>query len=232
MQTQSRPRHIAAVGFDFDHTLGIDNKLERVAFLRLLDEGCSRGGRCIDTLAGEIERIDALLERQRAGEFTIEHAVETFVSARGMPHAARWIERYKTMCLEMVRELVIPQPDARSTLASLRERNIPCAILTNGWSPLQQQKAQCVGFDGPVLVSADLGVQKPEPAAFEALARVMDVAVAELAYVGDTPASDVAGSLRCGLIGIWFDAEGVSYQTDLPRPSAVIHSLAELLALV
>jgi HAD superfamily hydrolase (TIGR01549 family) len=232
MQTQNLPRHIAAVGFDFDHTLGIDNKLERVAFLRLLDEGCDRGGRCIDTLSGEIERIDALLARQRAGEFTIEHAVDIFVSQRGMPHADRWIETYKAMCLDMVAAFVIPQPDARRTLATLRERNIPCAILTNGWSPLQQLKARRVGFEGPVLVSADLGVQKPDAAAFEALAHAMDVPLEELAYVGDTPASDVAGSMRCGLIGIWFDAEGASYETGLPRPSAVIHSLTELLALV
>ena len=35
-----------------------------------------------------------------------------------------------------------------------------------------------------------------------------------------------------GMSGIWFDAEDVSYAPELPEPSAVIHRLAELLALL
>lgn len=223
---------IAAVGFDFDHTLGIDNKLERVAFLRLLDAGCEKGGRCIGTLAQEIAEIDVLLADQRAGRFTIEDAVEQFMREHGAPAPSSWIERYKRMCLEMTADFVIPQPDARSVLQELRRREIPCGILTNGWSPLQQRKAARTEFSGPVLVSADLGVQKPAPEAFEALARALGTPRDSVAYVGDTPASDVAGSIRAGLIGVWLDAEDVEYPSSLPPPVHVIHSLTELLMLV
>jgi hypothetical protein len=31
---------------------------------------------------------------------------------------------------------------------------------------------------------------------------------------------------------VWFDAEGLGYPPDLPRPTAVIHTLAELPGLV
>lgn len=226
------PRRIRAVGFDFDHTLGIDNKLERVAFLRLLDAACERGGHCIGTLAEEIDRIDALLEKQRAAAFTIEEAVLRFMRERGIADAQPFVSEYKRMAVEMVRTFVIPQPGVREMLAELRRRNIPVAILTNGWSPLQQQKAERVEFDGPVLVSADLGIQKPQPQTFAALAKALGTSPEEIAFVGDTPGSDVAGAVRAGMQGIWFDAEGHDYPADLPQPNAVIHSLAELPTLV
>lgn len=226
------PRRIRAVGFDFDHTLGIDNKLERVAFLRLLDDACRQGGRCIGTLAEEIERIDDLLAKQRAAEFTIEEAVLRFVRERGVSDAQPFVAQYKRMAVDMVRSFVIPQPGVEEMLDTLRRRGVPVAILTNGWSPLQQRKADRVGFRGPVIASADLGIQKPLPQAFAALAEALAVPAEEIAFVGDTPASDVAGAIHAGMLGVWFDAEGVAYPAELPPPDAVIHSLAELPGLV
>ena len=70
--------HFSALGFDIDHTLGIDNKLERVAFLRLLDAMCNDGAKSLGTLAQESARIDELLERQRSGVCSIDQAVERF----------------------------------------------------------------------------------------------------------------------------------------------------------
>jgi HAD superfamily hydrolase (TIGR01509 family) len=220
------------VGFDFDHTLGIDNKLERVAFLRLLDSACEEGGHCIGTIADEIERIDDLLAKQRSGAFTIEEAVRRFVQERGVPDPEPFVDSYKRMAVQMVEAFVIPEPGVREMLAALRRRNIVCAILTNGWSPLQQHKAARVQFDGPVVVSADIGLQKPQPEAFQALAQALGEAPQRIAYVGDSPPSDVAGAIHAGMQGIWFDAEGLAYPPDLPKPSAVIHSLTELAALL
>lgn len=220
------------MGFDFDHTLGIDNKLERVAFLRMLDSACEQGGRCIGSLADETARIDALLAEQRAGKFTIEDAVERFVRERGVRDTAGWADEYKRICMEMVHAFVIPEPGVKEMLWTLRERGLRSAILTNGWSPLQQRKAERVGFEGPVVVSADLGVQKPELPAFEALARALEAPLEEIAFVGDTPKSDIAGALAAGMHAVWFDAEGVAYPAELPPPSAVIHSLTELPSLV
>jgi HAD superfamily hydrolase (TIGR01549 family) len=173
-----------------------------------------------------------LLVKQRSGDFTIEEAVVRFMQERGLNDAQPFVAEYKRMAVAMVRDFVIPQPGVREMLRELRRRKIPVAILTNGWSPLQQKKAERVEFDGPVVVSADLGVQKPEPHAFAALAQALGAPPEEIAFVGDTPASDVAGSIRAGMFGIWFDAEGLTYPVELPAPSAVIHTLAELPAFV
>ncbi len=219
---------IEAFGFDFDHTLGIDNKLERVAFLRLLDELCASGGHALGTLAEESARIDRLLQEQRCGRFSIETAVERFVVERGIREARDYVDRYKRIALESVNAFVVADPGTAQLLDTLRDRGVPSAILTNGWSPLQERKAARIAFTGPVVVSAVLGVQKPQAAAFEALADVLGVPKERIAYVGDNPKDDVGAAIAAGMAGIWFDAEGLPYPRDTVPPSAVIHGLAEL----
>ncbi|GAC1498493.1 MAG: hypothetical protein NVS1B14_01530 [Vulcanimicrobiaceae bacterium] len=232
-----RPRHPRSgakvarlgVGFDFDHTLGIDNKLERVAFLRLLEQLLAQGGRS-GPLSTEIAGIDALLERQRAGAFSIDVAVSRFVGEHLDGAAARnYVEAYKRFALDSVDEFVVPMPGVHQTLRRLQERGFALAILTNGWSPLQERKAARVRFPGAVLVSETIGVQKPQPQAFGALLRALQVEPQDAWFVGDNPQTDVAGSLGAGLRGVWFDAEGVDYPGELARPSAVVHALEELL---
>jgi putative hydrolase of the HAD superfamily len=221
------------IGFDFDHTLGIDNKLERVAFLRLLELLISAGGKAIGTLEDETRHIDVLLEQQRSGAFGIDEAVERFCGPR-LPHTDLhpYVHTYKKFALESVDYFVVPLPGVRALLQMLRRSGVRTAILTNGWSPLQEHKAARVGFEGPVVVSERIGVQKPDPKAFKALVDALGVPLENAWFVGDNPQTDVAGSIAAGLRGIWLDAESVSYPSDLPAASQVIHSLDELMDLL
>jgi len=221
-----------ALGFDIDHTLCIDNKLERVAFLRLLELIVDAGGRVLGTLDDEIKAIDELLVLQRGGAFSIDEAVRRFVSERGLEPKDDYVNRYRDMAVTMVDEFVVPLPGAKKTLAQLRDRGVPIAVLSNGWNPLQQRKADRIGFPGPVLVSADLGVQKPDPRAFEALVQALGTRPRDVWYVGDDPRNDVAGARNAGLRAVWLDAEGMPYPADLERPPVVISSLEELLSLL
>ena len=195
-----------------------------MAFLRLLEAKIP--------LIDEIDRIDMLLANQRAGAFSIEEAVIRFVADRGGSDPQPYVARYKTMCVEMVQQFVVPEPGVRELLEALRSRSVPYAILSNGWSPLQQAKAARIGFDGPVLVSSDIGCQKPSPEAFAALQRALGAGAHEIAYVGDTPASDVEGARRAGLCAVWFDAERRAYPQELENPPVVVHTLSEVAGLV
>ena len=221
-----------AVAFDIDHTLLIDNKLERVAFLHLLEHVIDDGGRALGSLAAETANIDALLALQRSGAFSIEAAVQRFVMERGVTNADSYPALYRSLVLGMVDHFVTPAPDARATLGALQSRGYAVAILSNGWSPLQQRKADCLGFKGPVLASADLGFQKPDPRAFAALTARLGVDAPDVWYVGDDPRVDVAGAAGAGLHAVWIDAEGVKFPPELPPPPTVIGALAELLALL
>ena len=219
-----------AVAFDVDHTLAIDNKLERVAFLRLLARVVDEGGAPLGTLADETVHVDALLARQRAGACSIDEAVRAFVSERGAPADETYVRLYRAMALEMVEQFVVPLPYAPQTIEALRERGCLTGGLTNGGNPLQERKARRAGFPGPVLASADLGVQKPDGRAFEALAAVLGVPAESVWYVGDDPRIDVAGSRAAGMHAVWLAAEGTPYPAGLDPPEYVAGSLPEILA--
>lgn len=217
------------MGFDFDHTLGIDNKLERVAFLRLLEFLPQQKF----TLPQEIQRIDELLAAQRSGSFGIDEAIRHFAQAHGMhDDPVSLIERFKRFALEGVEQFVVPLPGVRELFEALQAARIPLAILSNGWSPLQDFKAAHIGFPGLVLVSDQIGAQKPSAQAFASLIEALGVPASQTWYVGDNPAVDVAGSIAAGLKGVWLDAESQDYPADLPPPSATIADLRELVEIL
>lgn len=227
------PRGVSrvGVGFDIDHTLAIDNKLERVAFLHLLEHVVEAGGHPLGTLAEESANVDELLAYQRGGGCTIEAAVDRFVRERGGRPSQAFVEGFKRMALSMAETFVVPDPDAKSVLNELGGAGVVLGVLSNGWNPLQDLKARRAGFGGTVIASADLGVQKPDPAAFAALAEQLGLPPARCFYVGDDPKADVAGALAAGFRAVWLDNEGKTYPPELPPPTHVIHSLRELPAL-
>jgi HAD superfamily hydrolase (TIGR01549 family) len=220
------------VGFDIDHTLAIDNKLERVAFLHILDRIVAEGGHTLGTLQEEIERIDALLAEQRGGACSIDEAVHRFTLEHGGVAKDDYAAGFRRLATSMAETFVIPDPDAKATIDALAARGVRVGILSNGWSPLQTVKARRAGFGGKVVASADLGVQKPHPQAFAALCHELRLPPERCFYVGDDPKNDVAGSLAAGLKAVWIDNERKTYPPDLPKPTHVIHRLSDLLGLV
>ncbi len=223
---------VRGIGFDLDHTLAIDNRLERVAFLRLLERILAEGGRYEGTLTDETDGIDELLTRQRRGEFSIDDAVRRFVAAHGVPPANSHVEWFRRTALAMVDDLVVPLPGVEQTLEALRRRGIAMAVLTNGWNPMQQRKAERAGFHETVLVSSEIGVQKPAARAFEVLLDALKTLPDETWYVGDDPRGDVAGAAATGLCTVWIDWERKTYPADVPAPGYTIARFEQLLALL
>ncbi len=221
-----------AIGFDFDHTLGIDNALEREALSAYAAElGCP-----VDRTDGAwLDRLEALLRAFRAGEMTMEAMIAQFARALGVADARVSAARWGAICFELVPSHVHAIDGAREMLAVLRARGVPAAILTNGWTPLQQKKiAHALGDDGlalTILVSDAIGAVKPSRAAFDALVAHLATPRERVWYVGDNTEADVGGALAAGLRAVWFDAEGESYPQNLPAPTLRITSLRELEAL-
>ncbi len=221
-----------AVGFDIDHTLAIDNKLERVALLHLLDRIVAEGGHALGTLQQETDAIDELLAHQRAGGSSIDEAVHRFAKERGGRSPEAYAEGFRRLCLHMAETFIIADPEAKRTIDRLHALGVPVGVLSNGWNPLQTAKARRAGFMGTVLASADIGARKPEPEAFAALCRALGVAPAACYYVGDDPAADIMGAMRAGLQAVWLDNEGRRYPPDLPPPHHTIRSLRDVLDLL
>ncbi len=220
---------VSAIGFDLDHTLAIDNSLERVAFLRLLEVILAEGGDSLGTLGDELDWTNTLLKQQRHGEFSIDEAVRRFVQAHGITANDGHVRRFRETALGLIDDLVVPLPGVSKTLETLQRRGVAMAVLTNGWSPMQLRKARRAGFTGPVLVSSDIGVQKPALAAFEVLLRTMGASPQSSCYVGDDPEGDVAGAHAAGMQAVWIDWERKTYPSNLAPADRIIHQFPELL---
>lgn len=218
-----------AVGFDFDHTLALDHALEREAFYRLAAEL----GRPLppDDVAHRAQ-IDTLLADFRAGTLSQQSIVNRFVASL---HELHEIDRddtelYREICYTLVGSHMEPLPGACELLAHLEAAGIRTAILTNGWSPLQHKKIEAsIGFAGPILVSDEIGVLKPNARAFAHLVEVLGASEGdEVWYVGDNPASDVGGALAAGLRAVWVDHDEYQYPPNLPAPTVRVRELSEL----
>jgi HAD superfamily hydrolase (TIGR01509 family) len=221
-----------AVGFDIDHTLCIDNHLERVAILHLLDRIVGEGGHVLGSPGEETAAVDALLAEQRDGRCTIDDAVRSFVTQRGAGDPETYVEAFRRMALSMVETFVVPDPYAKHVLHELSHAGIPTAVLSNGWNPLQHAKARRAGFTGTVLASAQIGAQKPRREAFEALVEALGVPPERAFYVGDDPKGDVVGAMSAGMQAVWLDAEHRDYPSDLPSPSHIVRALRDVPGLI
>jgi FMN phosphatase YigB (HAD superfamily) len=226
-----------AVGFDFDHTLGIDQSLERRAFGVLAAEL----GTPIDIEAdNEQTIIERLLIPFRRATLPMTTMVEKFVTTlppRAQSHGFspdELADRYRAACYRLIDDLVLPLPGAHACIEELVAGGVAVGILTNGWSPLQERKiARALGrFPGPILVSETIGAYKPSADAFAQLERALGCTASELWYVGDNPLVDIVGATEYGVRSVWFDWEGTTYPPELTPPVARIEALAELAAVI
>ncbi len=218
-----------AIGFDFDHTLGVDNALERRALVAYAAEL----GRPLDPRDGaRRDRLEEILGAFREGAISMDAMMAQFADEIGVAAARADAARWRDLCFALVPQLVRPVDGARETLRALRACGVPAAILTNGWTPLQQKKiAHALGDDAlalTILVSDALGAIKPSRAAFDALVDALAVPRERVWYVGDNVRADVAGALDAGLRAVWIDPGGAGYPQDVPAPTLRIASLREL----
>ncbi|MFC4100063.1 HAD family hydrolase [Paenibacillus xanthanilyticus] len=125
-----------------------------------------------------------------------------------------------------------PFPNAGSMLAALRARSLRIGLISNGYGEFQLANFRALGiahqFD-EVMISEWEGLRKPDAAIFHRMLDKLGVKPQEAIYVGDHPASDVAGSRAAGLKGVW------KYDPLLEAPEehdGVLMDLAELVDLI
>lgn len=217
-----------AVGFDFDHTLGLDHRLEKTVIAELLAE--LGEDRSLHMRADDGSGVERLLHEFRSGASAMNAAVARYFAthASGRATYGDVVDAFRTRCVARAREFVEPIEGACDVLAELDELHVPYAILTNGWSPLQEAKAAAVGFHASVFVSEVLGFRKPSAHAFGVLAEHFNRPPGEIWFVGDDPRADCGGALAFGMQAVWFDWEGKTYPGGVPQPTHVIHRLHDL----
>ena len=117
--------------------------------------------------------------------------------------------------------------DAIPALRALRDR-ARLALLTNNPSGAEVLNRHGLHTDVfHYVVIADPSARKPDPRAFQPLLDQLDLAVGEIAYIGDSISADVEGALGVGMRSVWIDR----WNDPLPLPPNVVRitSLLELI---
>jgi putative hydrolase of the HAD superfamily len=100
-------------------------------------------------------------------------------------------------------------PDVAPAISELSTHGYRLGALSNAGKKLQTDKLAACGINTeqvPLLVSMDtFGFGKPDPRVFREAAHRLDLAPAEVAYVGDEFDIDAQAACAAGLQGFWID---------------------------
>ncbi|MGF1471562.1 MAG: HAD family hydrolase [Rubrobacteraceae bacterium] len=120
-----------------------------------------------------------------------------------------------------------PYPESERVLEELRSMGLGLYVVSN-WDILLEDVLEDLGwtryFDG-IIVSAAIGIEKPDPGIFEEALRVSGERRGRVLHVGNDPAADVTGAVAGGIDVVLVDREG---GTDAPEAVAVMPDLAGL----
>lgn len=122
-----------------------------------------------------------------------------------------------------------PFPGTIELLQALRRRRIKTGLITNGDSAMQRSKIAALGIEpllDVIVISSEVGVQKPEPSIFNLTLGELGCTAAEAWFVGDHPDQDVRGATTAGLRAFWIPTG--SAPSDNP-PGTRLRSLRDLL---
>lgn len=79
-----------------------------------------------------------------------------------------------------------------------------------------------------IIISADVGIRKPNPKIFEQMLAMLKLRAHEVLFVGDTPHHDVAGAKNVGMRAAWIRRHALPLPEGVPEPDFVLDDLAEL----
>lgn len=156
--------------------------------------------------------------------------------ARDLRDALPWqgepppVDRLREIWVTGFADRVVLRPDALALLDGLRARGVAIGLVTNGGSPVQRRKLEVTQLGarfGAIVVSAEVGMEKPDARIFALALERLGVPAAGAWFVGDHPEKDVRGAEAAGLRAVWI--RGLTpWPPDGPLPRHAIEQLREL----
>lgn len=124
------------------------------------------------------------------------------------------------------------EPGADAVLVHLRDAGYRLALLTNGAGPLQRAKIERFGLASRfhhIQIEGEVGVGKPDPAAFRRMFAALAVEPAEVCVVGDSLVWDIRPAMALGCFTILYDPEaGEAVGRGSGDAHVVVRTLASL----
>ncbi len=127
-------------------------------------------------------------------------------------------------------------PHVYETLSQFQERGLKLAIVSNAADNANVQRlidnAHLRPYFDPIIVSANVGVRKPNPRIFEPILKTWGFPPNEVVMIGDTLGADILGAKNAKMKSIWVTMQAdTPYNTahrDTILPDAICESLDKL----
>jgi len=222
---------LTAVLFDLDDTLFDHRATSRAALSALRDEVPALQALTFDEL--ERRHVAVLEELHRSGVMlgvmSVDEAREArfrrLLAAAGRPPSDEAVAAAAARYRDLYVASRQPVPGARALVEALAPR-VRLGIVSNNILAEQESKLAQFGLRGfvdAVVVSADVGVSKPDPAIFAIALTRLGVTARDAVMVGDSWPSDIVGATGAGVRAVWLNRAG----EPCPDPALAteIHSL-------
>lgn len=231
-----------AILFDLDDTLVAFDAVAEPAWQQVVRHHALQAGTQADVLRTSIREHSAWYwsdaERHRAGRQNLAHTRRQLVRealrklGRDEPELA---DRIADDYTQLRSELMYLLPGVLPLLTTLRGRGVRLGLVTNGTAQEQRQKIDrfaLAPFFEFIQVEGELGVGKPDDAAYvHALARLA-LPAADVWFVGDNLEWDVLAPQRHGIKGVWVKGEDASLPILSAQPHHQIPNTAALVGLL
>ena len=107
----------------------------------------------------------------------------------------------------------------------------PMAIITNGKASTQYKRLAGAGIDRffkHIIISEELGYEKPDPAFFSKALEICQITNKEDALIiGDSLTADIGGGIGFGIDTCWYNPHLLPLPADI-KPTFVVNSLSEI----
>jgi len=165
--------------------------------------------------------MQGLMSVDEAREERFRRLLEGAGAPASATAAAAAAARYRDLYVASRR----PVPGALALVEALA-RQVRLGVVSNNVLAEQESKLDQFGmrpFVDALVVSADVGVSKPDASIFAIALGRLGVAAADAVMLGDSWPSDIVGATRAGLRAVWLNRTG----EPCPDPSLAveIHSL-------
>ena len=153
---------------------------------------------------------------QEDGLTVYERRIHAFATELGVDLSELQIQKTADATIEAWDEYMPLDPEAKDVLSALR-RTRTVGLISNYDHPphvyLLLAKLGLAALFDVVVVSGEVGIEKPDPRIFELAIRQAKLQPREVVYVGDT-SDDVHGALGAGLCPILIRREGAATEQE------------------
>jgi putative hydrolase of the HAD superfamily len=193
-----------------------------------------RLGRALDSLRAQQPDLDrdVLLRSAMDERVYIEHWPD-FLRRQGLVDEMLIAQSHDIFRRDWFKQMTL-YDDAIHTLEALRKR-FRLGLITNGPSAIQRPKIdhfELVNYFDVLLVSGEVGIDKPDPAIFALALSQIGVDAREALFVGDSPEHDMRGAKAAGMDFVWMNAHSDTLPEGFAQPHAIIRRISELLVLL